>query len=111
MQFDELSIVVPVYNEAENFPRVVTEVEKHVPAPFTLYMVYDFDGDNTLPVARQLAETRPWLKLVKNTLGRGVVNALRMGFQAAPDGPVLVVMGDLSDDLTVVPRVLYLYRE
>lgn len=111
MAAEGLSIVVPVYNEADNFPRVVSEVEKHVPQPYTMYMVYDFDADNTVPVAQELAKTRPWLHLVKNTIGRGVVNALRVGFQTAPDGPVLVVMGDLSDDLAVVPRTLELYRQ
>ena len=53
-------------------------------------------------------ETR--LKLVKNTYGRGVVGAIRTGFDAAPAGPVLVVMADLSDDLAQVGKMLELYR-
>ena len=54
-------------------------------------------------------ETR--LKLIKNTYGRGVVGAIRTGFDAAPPGPVLVVMADLSDDLGQVRRMLELYRQ
>lgn len=104
-----LSIIVPVFNEAENFPRVIAEIERYIPPPYTVLMVYDFDADSTVPVARQLAETRPWLRLLKNTLGRGVVFALRAGFAAVPSGPALVVMGDLSDDLSIVPRLLELY--
>jgi hypothetical protein len=73
-------------------------------------MVYDFDADTTLPVARQLSIDRPWLKLVKNTLGRGVVGALRTGFAAAGSGPALVVMADLSDDLRIVGEMLARYR-
>ena len=46
-----LSLIVPVYNEAANFPNLVAEVERHVPPPFTLYVVYDFDADTTVPVA------------------------------------------------------------
>ena len=105
-----LALIVPVYNEAENFPRLVAEVERHVPPPYTLYMVYDFDGDTTVPVARQLALTRPWLRLVKNE-GRGVVGAIRTGFRVVASGPALVLMADLSDDLSIVPEMLALYGQ
>jgi glycosyltransferase involved in cell wall biosynthesis len=109
MAAEPLSLIVPVYNEADNFPRLVREVERHVPRPYTLNVVYDFDADTTLPVARELALERPWLRLVKNQ-GKGVVGALRTGFEAVGSGPALVVMADLSDDLTGVPRMLDLYR-
>lgn len=104
-----VSVIVPVYNEADNFPNLVREVERHVPRPFVLHAVYDFDADTTLPVARELAGTRPWLKLTPNR-GRGVVGALRTGFEVVGDGPAVVVMADLSDDLTRIPRMLDLYR-
>lgn len=106
-----LSLIVPVYNEADNFPRLVAEIEKHIPRPFTMFVVYDFDGDTTVPVARALAAERPWLRLLKNDLGRGVVHAIKAGFQAVASGPALVVMADLSDDLTIVPRMLDLYAD
>ncbi|HJZ58245.1 MAG TPA: glycosyltransferase [Gemmataceae bacterium] len=109
MPAESLSLIVPVYNEAENFPRLVREVERHVSRPFALYTVYDFDADTTLPVARELAQARPWLRLVKNR-GKGVVGALRTGFEVVGSGPALVVMADLSDDLSGVPRMLELYR-
>ena len=104
-----LSLIVPVYNEADNFPNLVRAVERHVPPPFLLHTVYDFDADTTVPVARELAATRPWLRLVRNE-GKGVVGALRTGFKVAASGPALVVMADLSDDLSGVPRMLELYR-
>jgi glycosyltransferase involved in cell wall biosynthesis len=106
-----VSLIVPVYNEAANFPNLVAEVERHVPAPFNLHVVYDFDEDTTVPVAKALAADRPWLKLVKNDLGRGVVYAIKKGFQAVTSGPAFVVMADLSDDLSIVPRMLELYRQ
>ena len=108
---EPLTLIVPVYNEAENFPRLIAEVERHVPPPFRLLMVYDLEDDTTLPVARALAESRPWLLPLKNDLGRGPVNALRAGFQSVAAGPALVVMADLSDDLSIVPRLLALYRQ
>jgi dolichol-phosphate mannosyltransferase len=98
-----------VYNEAENFPALLAEVERFIPQPFTMYVVYDFDADTTVPVARSFAATRPWLRLLRNDLGRGVVNAIRAGFAAVRSGPAFVIMADLSDDLTIVPEMLRLY--
>jgi hypothetical protein len=84
---------------------------EHLNFPFTAFVAYDFDGDDTLPVVQQiLAQGEARLKLVKNTYGRGVVGAIRSGFDAAPAGPVLVVMADLSDDLGQVSKMLELYR-
>jgi len=105
-----LTLIVPVYNEHENFPRLLAALEQHIAQPFRVLVVYDFDGDSTLPVARELAAARPWLELVHNTLGRGPANAIRAGFAAAATGPALVVMADLSDDLSHVSEMLRLYR-
>lgn len=106
-----LQLIVPVYNEHENFPRLIAQVERDIPPPFRLLMVYDFEGDTTVPAARELAVRRPWMTLVHNTLGRGPANAIRAGFLTASTGPALVVMADLSDDLTRVPEMLRLYYE
>lgn len=104
------TIVIPVYNEAANFTRLWESLTASL-GEFVAYVVYDFDEDNTVPVVRDLlsrGESR--LRLLKNTYGRGVVGAIRTGFDAAPGGPVLVLMADLSDDLTVVGSMLDLYR-
>jgi dolichol-phosphate mannosyltransferase len=106
-----LSVIVPVYNEAENFPKLIEGIEKYFEPPFTVYVIHDFEEDTTVPVARALAATRPWLKVVRNGLGKGVVNALRVGFQTVGQGPALVVMADLSDDFTVVREIRRLYDE
>jgi dolichol-phosphate mannosyltransferase len=106
-----LTIVIPVYNEGANFPALWSEMIEHLNFPFTAFVAYDFDGDDTLPVVQQIiAQGEARLKLVKNTYGRGVVGAIRSGFDAAPAGPVLVVMADLSDDLGQVSKMLELYR-
>lgn len=106
-----LNIIVPVYNEADNFPALVEEIEKHLVQPFTVNVVYDFPEDTTVPVAQRLAETRPWLKLVHNTLGRGAAKAIHAGFIAVGTGPALVVMADLSDDLSIVAHLRDLWDE
>jgi dolichol-phosphate mannosyltransferase len=109
---NHLSIVVPVYNEGANFRSLWIEIANTIRLDFNAYVVYDFEGDNTIPVVNEIVaggETR--LQAVKNRRGRGVVPAILTGFDVAPDGPVLVVMGDLSDDLAQVGRMLTLYAQ
>ena len=107
-----LSIIIPVYNEGANFRDLWKEMVTSLAADFTAYVVYDFDEDDTVPVVRAIVnEGESRLRAVKNQHGRGVVPAIRSGFDAVPDGPVLVVMADLSDDLAQVDRMLALYDQ
>jgi dolichol-phosphate mannosyltransferase len=104
-----LSIVIPVYNEGQNFPYLWNELSAAVQANFVAYVVYDFDEDDTVAVVNSLiASGEKRLTAVKNR-ARGVVSAIMTGFETVPDGPVLVVMADLSDDLNQVDRMLSLY--
>ena len=107
----ELSIVIPVFNEDKNFTKTYQSIREHLGPSHRIVVVYDFDEDTTVPVARKLAEQDARLTLLKNTLGRGPANALRAGFSSVSSGPALVVMADLSDDLRDVPKMMELYRE
>jgi glycosyltransferase involved in cell wall biosynthesis len=108
----ELSLVIPVYNEGANFPALWSAVTAQIRSRFRAFVVYDFDEDNTVPVLQQIisaGETR--LLPVKNNVGRGVIGAIRTGFAQVESGPVLVIMADLSDDLTQVDQMVEYYRQ
>jgi glycosyltransferase involved in cell wall biosynthesis len=105
-----LTIVIPVYNEGANFKALWAELSSGITTPFSALVVYDFDGDNTVPVVREVidaGETR--LRLIRNAYGRGVTNAIKTGLEAVESGPVLVTMADLSDEPTTVDRMYELY--
>jgi dolichol-phosphate mannosyltransferase len=105
-----LNIVIPVYNEGANFPALWDEIRTRIRSNFRALVVYDFDEDNTVPVVREIqrgGETR--LRLLKNDVRRGVIGAIRTGFEAVDRGPVLVIMADLSDDLAQVDEMVKLY--
>jgi glycosyltransferase involved in cell wall biosynthesis len=97
-----LSLVVPVYNEADNILLLLEEVSSTVKSRHETLLVYDFDEDSTLPPARRFAEGYPALRLVKNTVGRGVLNALKAGIAEAKGDVVVVTMADLSDDVSQI---------
>lgn len=104
-----LYVVTPVFNEAENFPALYEEVKKKIKTPHKLVVVYDFDEDTTVPVAKKYQKNDKDLVLHKNTRGRGALNALLSGFDYVPSGPVLVTMADLSDELGIVDAMYQKY--
>ncbi len=106
-----LSIVVPVYNEGENVvPTLRGVVEKTHARPLEVIIVHDFDEDTTVPVVERLRAEMPELRLHKNTLGRGVLNAIKSGLAAAGAPYVLVTMGDGSDDPNDIDSMVELAR-
>lgn len=98
-----LTVVMPVFHEQDTVAATLAELAAKVTIPHRLLVVYDYEEDPTLPVLRELAPRYPHLELVRNDLGRGVLNAIKKGFLVAGEGKgegaVIVVMADLSDDL------------
>src|SRR6202165_5106896 len=106
-----LSVVVPVYNEGENVvPTLRGIVERSRTRPLEVLVVHDFDEDITVPVVKRLQAEMPELRLHRNTLGRGVLNAMKSGLRAARAAYVLVTMGDGSDDPNDIDAMYELAR-
>lgn len=104
-------IVVPIYNEGENVVRLVDDLKSAGIAFDSLKFVYDFDGDTTLPFIERLRAENERICAEKNCYGRGVINALRWGFSHSEPGPVIVVMGDNSDKLSIIPEMIDLWKQ
>ena len=106
-----LSIVIPVYNEGENVvPTLRGVVERTRSRPLEVLVVHDFDEDTTVPVVKRLQAELPQLRLHRNTLGRGVLNAMKSGLRAARAPYVLITMGDGSDDPEDIDKMYALAR-
>jgi glycosyltransferase involved in cell wall biosynthesis len=105
------SLVVPVFNEAENIVPFLRDVAAKVREPHEILLVYDFPEDTTLPAVAALGPPCPNVRLIHNTLGRGVLNALKAGFQASRGDVVVVMMADRSDEPADVAAMTRLVRE
>jgi glycosyltransferase involved in cell wall biosynthesis len=106
-----ISLVVPVFNEAENIQAFLRDVEAHVGDAHETLLVYDFPEDKTLPAVAAMEPPCPGVRLVHNTLGRGVLNALKAGFRASKGDVVVVMMADRSDEPRDVGAMARLVRE
>ena len=106
----DLAIVLPVYNEGESVEPVLRALSAGVQTPHELVVVYDFDGDTTVPVVQRLTGEIPNLRALRNDLGRGVLNAMKAGI-AGTDAPyVLISMADGSDEPHVVDPMVELAK-
>jgi glycosyltransferase involved in cell wall biosynthesis len=105
-----ISIVLPVYNEAANVPALLRDLEAAVRAPHEVLVVYDFPEDDTLPAVAAMRPPPAGVRLVHNTLGKGVLNALKAGFRASAGDVVVVMMADRSDEPKDVPALVQLVR-
>lgn len=98
-----LDIVVPVYNEDKGILKLFNEIEQEIKTPKHVMVVYDFDGDTTVPVVEKHQNDYSFkIDLVLNTIGRGVLNAIKCGMETAEEEMVLIMMADSSDKLDVV---------
>lgn len=104
-----LSVVCPVYNEADTIKQLFDALREKVPLPMEVLIVYDRGEDNTIPVVQNVGPRYPFeIRLLQNRFGSGALNAIKSGFLESRCEAVLVVMADLSDDLSIVPEMYHL---
>ncbi len=106
-----LSIVMPVYNEGEVIDQTVKRVESSINIPHELLIIYDMDEDTTIPAVKKFENKYPNVKLVKNTFGRGALNAIKTGLKLARGEAVCVMMADLTDDPEAVNQMYQKFQE
>ena len=104
----ELSIILPVYNEGDSVEPVLRALDAAVATPHELVVVYDFDGDTTVPVIQRLAGELQGLRGLRNDLGRGVLNAMKAGIAGTSAPYVLISMADGSDEPHIVDPMVEL---
>lgn len=104
----ELSIVLPVYNEPDNIGPTLRRISDEVKTLHEVLVVYDFDADTTVPVVHQLQPELPAVRLHRNDIGRGVLNAMKAGIAGSNAPLVLITMADGSDEMDRVDDMVRL---
>jgi len=97
----DLSIVIPMFNEAENVEGTLSRVEEALSSfqgDYEIIAVNDGSFDNTLEILKELESKNGKLKVVSypKNIGRGM--ALRKGFEESRGEIVVSIDADLSYD-------------
>jgi len=106
-----VSIVIPVYNEAENLRDLVDQVQQAMdaqPRSYELLLVDDGSRDGSRALLRELAAARPWLRPLSLIRNYGQSTALQAGFDHARGDFIVTLDGDLQNDPMEIPRLLAL---
>jgi dolichol-phosphate mannosyltransferase len=110
----ELSVVMPVYNEAENIPALhtrLTEVMQAQGAPYELVFVDDGSTDGSLGLLRELSRHGPHMVVVELARNFGHQVAISAGMDFARGDAVVVMDSDLQDPPEVLPQFIAKWQE
>ena len=106
-----LSILLPVRNEGINLRIMVKLLRAMVEVPHEILIVHDTTDDDSIPVVADMQNDHANLRLVHNQNGRGVVNAIRAGVDAAVGDYVLLFAADEVGPLLAIEDMLALMEE
>ena len=90
----ELSIVLPVHNEKESLAIMVRLLISSLKFPHEIIIVHDSKEDNALDEANKLKKEFSNIKVIHNTIGRGVRNAIETGIQNSSYQLILITAVD-----------------
>jgi len=108
----EVSVVIPVFNEAENLTELLDRVQAALALrDFELILVDDGSGDGSPALIEAAALTRPWLRPVLLIRNYGQSTALQAGFDAARGRFIATLDGDLQNDPADIPGLLQILAE
>ncbi len=111
--FHTLSIVIPVYNEAECLPvlyRELMSVVGKLNYETEIIFIDDGSSDDTAPLIRKWVESNECISLIELSRNFGHQTAITAGLDCA-DGDVVITMdGDGQHPPELIPELLGLYE-
>jgi dolichol-phosphate mannosyltransferase len=112
VQPPQLSVVVPVLNEADNIRPLVAEIIAALDGVCDFEIVYVDDGstDGTRNTLLSLKKTEPRLRVIVHERCAGQSAGLRTGVMAAYGDLVATLDGDGQNDPADIPKLLNAYR-
>ncbi|MFS4467397.1 glycosyltransferase family 2 protein [Maribacter sp. 2210JD10-5] len=100
-----LSIVVPLYNEAENVALLTTKIhESLVGYKYQIIYIDDFSTDATKQIVRGMNDDKVHLIELKKNYGQSL--ALAAGIDYAEGEYIITMDGDLQNDPSDIPQML-----
>ena len=109
-----LSVVIPVYNEAENleglYQELTSAIEK-LARPVEIIFVDDGSNDKSWPVLKSLQKRDARVKLIRLRKNFGQTAALSAGFDYATGDIVISLDADLQNDPNDIPLLIQKIEE
>ncbi len=110
----DLSVVLPVYNEAESLPKLITELSgvlRELERPYEIIVVDDGSSDDSVAVLARLQREEPELRIIEFRRNFGQTAAFGAGFDYARGDFIVTMDADGQNDPADIPRLLRAMEE
>lgn len=110
----DLTIIVPLFNEAESLPELVRWIDRTLDGrgwEYEIIMVDDGSTDGSWKVVRELAEADGRIHGIRFRRNYGKSAALYHGFKAAKGNVVVTMDADLQDSPEEIPEMYRMVTE
>lgn len=109
MNANKVSVVVPIYNEVENIPRLyeqLSDVLRKIPCAHEIIFVDDGSNDGSYQRLRALSACHAQAKIVVFRRNYGQTSAMQAGLQMAIGDVIVTMDGDLQNDPADIPMMI-----
>jgi glycosyltransferase involved in cell wall biosynthesis len=110
----DISIIVPLFNEAESLPPLYTWIEKVMTAnklTYELIFINDGSTDNSWKVIQDLQKKSPNIHGIRFRRNYGKSPALYCGFAKAQGDVIITMDADLQDSPDEIPELFRMIKE
>lgn len=110
----DISLVIPLYNEAESLPELeawIARVMKENNFSYEIWFVNDGSTDNSWQVIEQLREKNDCVKGISFRRNYGKSPALHVGFEHVQGDVVITMDADLQDSPDEIPALYRMITE
>ena len=104
-----ITIVIPLYNEAGNLEKLITELEFHtrnLPYNFTYLFVDDGSSDDSLQLIKQLSKNNSKIHYIEFSKNFGHQLALKAGLDNSFSDAVISMDADLQHPPSLIPSLI-----
>lgn len=107
----KLSILMPVRNEGVNIRIILKILKAVIEVPYEILIVYDDPNDDAIPTVSAIQDDHPEARLIHNTLGRGVNNAIKSGVAVSRGEYILLFAVDEVGPVLAIDDMIALMDE
>ena len=110
----DISVVIPLYNEAESLPELTAWIERVMAEngfDYEIIFIDDGSTDGSFSVIKKLASKNARIRAVQFSRNYGKSPALHTGFRMAKGDVVITMDADLQDSPDEIPELFRMVKE
>lgn len=104
----KLSIIIPTRDETVNLKIMLRILQYALDIPHEILIVVDRKDDEGIPTIKSFHRKNPAIRLVLNTAGIGIANAIRAGVKASHADTILIFAADEVGPVLAIDDMLEL---